>query len=213
MSTDMLINFVLDQSGSMGIVRDATIEGFNAFLHEQQGVEGNAWMSLTLFSTTFDVRYTAWGIKDMPDMDKVGANSYAPNGGTALFDAVGTTIEGTERWLDNNKDWFHGKILTDGQENSSTRYTQDQINELIKRKQDEGWEFVFLGAGGSAWLEQTFVTVDRARFYSYDNNAGATMDSYTSLSASVGATRTTGAEFNSEMQKNFKDKRKKDAKK
>lgn len=208
MSTDMIINFVLDQSGSMASVRAATIEGFNTFLREQKEVEGNAWISLTLFNTNFDVRYSAWGIRDLPEMTYAGINGYSPAGGTALFDAVGTTIEGTQRWLDNNKDWFHGKvvcaILTDGQENSSKRFTQEQINDLIKEKQDNGWEFIFLGAGGAKWLEDTFHSVARDQIYSYVNDAGTTNDMYTGYSGALTTSRVTGQSVNSTLRQTAK---------
>lgn len=49
----ILINFVLDKSGSMDIIRAATISGFNEFLGDQQREGGEARMTLTLFDTEF----------------------------------------------------------------------------------------------------------------------------------------------------------------
>ncbi len=49
----ILINFVLDKSGSMQSVRDATISGFNEFKNDQAREEGNAFFTLTLFDTRF----------------------------------------------------------------------------------------------------------------------------------------------------------------
>ena len=37
-------------------------------------------------------------------------------------------------------------ITTDGMENSSTRYTADQVRAMVKQQEEAGWVFVFLGA-------------------------------------------------------------------
>ncbi len=37
-------------------------------------------------------------------------------------------------------------ITTDGMENSSTRYTADQVRAMVKQQEEAGWAFVFLGA-------------------------------------------------------------------
>ena len=50
----ILINFVLDKSGSMEAIREATIAGFNQFLRDQQQEGGSAAMTLTLFDAHFN---------------------------------------------------------------------------------------------------------------------------------------------------------------
>ena len=37
-------------------------------------------------------------------------------------------------------------VTTDGMENSSTRYTADQVRAMVKQQEEAGWVFVFLGA-------------------------------------------------------------------
>jgi hypothetical protein len=41
--------------------------------------------------------------------------------------------------------------MTDGEENSSKEFNRQQIFDLIKRKEAEGWTFVFLAANIDAW--------------------------------------------------------------
>lgn len=55
----ILINVVLDKSGSMEVIRQATISGFNEFLGDQQREGGSARMTLTLFDTQFVTVATA----------------------------------------------------------------------------------------------------------------------------------------------------------
>lgn len=192
------VAFVLDASGSMGSVRDATISGVNGFLAEQRAEPGDAWMSLTLFDTSMDPRFVAWGIADLPDLGSP-SNRYSPGGGTALFDAVGVTIAGTDAWLANNA-WFTDAggrvllvVLTDGQENSSKEFSQEKVNDLLKAKQDEGWDVQFLGSGGSEWLERTFAaSVAKERIAAYAHAPGETSASYSGMSREIGEVRRTG---------------------
>lgn len=156
--TDVLLAWCIDRSGSMQGFQQDTIDGFNAFLEEQKELDGNAWLSLVLFDTIFDVPTVAM---DIHEVEPLNRQSYAPAGGTALYDAVGLTIDGIEAWLANNKK-FDGKVLvtvwTDGGENSSSKWAArlgglKLMMERVREKQDDGWIFSFLGAGGAAWTE------------------------------------------------------------
>jgi len=183
----------------MNSVRQATIDGFNSFIEEQKAVEGEARLSLTLFSTAVDARYIAVPLENIPPLGSE-TNDYVPNGNTALLDAVGKSIMATELWLDQNND-FSGKvvcvILTDGMDNASHVWTKgSDLNDIIASKQNDGWEFMFLGSGGSEWLERTFGgVVDSKRFMGYAHAGGQTLSAYSSVSTGLTATRSTGATF------------------
>ena len=73
----ILINFVLDKSGSMGSIREATIAGFNKFLEEQQEEGGSATLTLTLFDTHFRTVARTVPIAQMRPLDQ---GSYVPGG-------------------------------------------------------------------------------------------------------------------------------------
>lgn len=196
--TDVLINLVLDKSGSMGHLRQATIEGINAFFAEQRALPGKARLSLTLFDTGFDVRFVGQDLDEVPDLGADG-NLYQPAGGTALYDAVATTIQGTDAWLNKHKS-FKGKVVcvinTDGEENSSKTTSLDAVNELISAKQAEGWEFVFMGAGSAAWTEgRKFTSIPQSSQIAYAASASDTMTSYAGVSKSLSNTRSSGASF------------------
>lgn len=210
---NVLINFVLDRSGSMIGMTQATIDGFNSFIDEQRKVDGQALLSLTLFNTGFDVRYVARDLQEVPPMSMGGENAYNPGGGTALFDAVATTIKGTEKWLENHTDW-KGRVvcvvLTDGQENSSHEWhvsipaVEDDkfdVAQLIAYKQAEGWEFLFLGSGGSTWLEKTFGHVAAgSSFVGYAHTVSDNAVAYAGVSQTLTRSRVTGSSFdNSSM--------------
>jgi hypothetical protein len=138
-STDAYINYVLDRSGSMAAIWQATVGGFNAYKNEQAEEEGDAWITLTAFDagsggTTSPklghlLGYLTRGMKPAVEgtpqknvnievvFDSVKAadcpdlkNQVVPRGMTPLLDAIGLAIENTEDWVVSNKD-FDGKVF------------------------------------------------------------------------------------------------------
>lgn len=142
-----LLSVLLDRSGSMSSFTHATIEGFNKFINEQRDQEGIGLLRLTLvqFDDRYEVNFTAEDVEDVPALDTL---SYQPRGMTALNDALFRSITDTERWVTetNYTDDVIFLIITDGQENASKEASLQQVAELIRRKEDEGWSFVFMGA-------------------------------------------------------------------
>ena len=83
------ITIILDRSGSMESVKTDTIGGFNSFLSEQQKVTGEASLSLVQFDDQYEVVYLD---KDINSADKLTEATFQPRGMTALYDAIGRTI-------------------------------------------------------------------------------------------------------------------------
>lgn len=148
---DILITFVLDRSGSMQSCRDATISGFNEFLRDQLAQPGHTLFSLTTFNTEVTVECKVVEAAQIPLRTQF---NYIPGGMTALYDAVAYTIRNVESKLATmqNKPAKHlFVIMTDGEENSSKEWTRDKLFHLIKSKEAEGWDFVYLGANQDAY--------------------------------------------------------------
>lgn len=129
---------VIDRSGSMASCLDDTIGGFNAFLKDQ---DPDTVLSLTLFDNEIRTMYK----KPVREIEPLNTKTYVPRGGTALLDAIGTVIKSVPS--DEKPSIV---ILTDGSENSSTKYSKMHINDLIEDKKKLGWTFVFLAANQDA---------------------------------------------------------------
>jgi hypothetical protein len=213
MNSDVLMGFVVDRSASMMPMITSTVEGFNKLADEQRNQPGVALLSLTLFGDDIDVRYVAKPLHQVPAMTAhTGPNPYVIKGSTALYDAVGATVKGIEKWQSKHPD-FDGQVkiivFTDGEENSSTTWhlrqpTPDNdpwdLGGLLRWKQSEGWEFVFLGAGGSKWLERKFQPfVPQEAIYGYDHSDSANKAAYAGVSNSVTWSRATGQTVSSTM--------------
>jgi hypothetical protein len=110
--------------------------------------------------------------------------TYAPDGGTALLDAIGRTIDETGARLAAMPEAERpGKviiaILTDGEENSSRTFTWAQISDKIRHQQEVyKWEFLFLGANQDAIATAARIHIGRhnsATFFQTDSGIRKSM--------------------------------------
>jgi len=148
MHTDSaLITFVLDESSSMGAIAQSAREGVNEYLQEQIKGDGQTWWTLTTFNTR---TWTRFAVIPGEEVRPLG-DDYSPNGMTALYDAVGRSVTKTREFLDSLGEDHKPQdvivvILTDGMENASRRWDLGRVARLIADAEDDGWQFVFLGA-------------------------------------------------------------------
>jgi len=179
---------VLDKSGSMEVIRAATISGFNEFKNDQAREAGSALMTLTLFDTEIDTVATAVPVRDVLDLDH---RSYDPNGGTALYDAVGQTLHLTDRYVaKHHPDQVLFVIMTDGEENSSREFDRDRIFRLIEERQrDAGYEFVYLGANQDSYLSGQAMGIRAGRMLDYQATPDAATATMHRVSRNVSAHR------------------------
>lgn len=150
-----LIAVVLDESGSMSSCYDSTIAGFNEFVQGQRAAENAGDATLTL--NKFDAPHIKTvcenlSLSEVPALDKT---NYRPNGGTNLLDCIGHTIEQVNATLEKNKKKDRPGvivlIMTDGEENQSRKYDNDQIKAMVAAAEKADWSFVFLGANIDAF--------------------------------------------------------------
>jgi hypothetical protein len=135
------VSFILDETGSMVVCKEATISGFNEYIMSLKKETKNLMFTLTKFnSSKVEIKHN-----DVPlsKVEKLTNDNYVPSQLTPLYDAIGKTIQGMENG-------FNGKtlmvIMTDGQENDSKEFDRKKVYDLVKNKQNDGWTFVFLGA-------------------------------------------------------------------
>lgn len=165
------ISVLLDRSGSMGVVKDETITGFNYFLKEQKAAGDNATFTLVQFdSESTDVVHEARPICEVPDLNQ---DTYLPRGSTPLLDALGQTINSTGKTLagipePNRPDKVVFVVITDGEENASHQFTKARVKEMIDHQSARyNWKFIFLGANQDAFAEAGSVGIARAMAANY----------------------------------------------
>lgn len=144
---------IIDRSGSMSRIAEATTEALNEFVNGQKAIEGDLTLDAVFFDNNYD---EAFSFVD-PKVEDVDLTVH-PRGMTALYDAIGRKITSFEEKLSKlSKKKLPDNVLfviaTDGHENSSVEYrTSGMIAELIERKKADGWKFTFIGANQDAVL-------------------------------------------------------------
>ena len=196
----LLVNFILDRSGSMETCQTQTISGFNEYLQDLKKNSPDSEFTLTLFNTEILKLYIKKPIKEVKLLNK---DSYNPNGSTALYDAVVETVEKVcEELEDKDKPKSLVVIMTDGEENSSKEHNEKCLKDLIEKLQKEGnWTFVFLGANQDSWLNasQWGLASGNVVNYSVTNTGKAFQGLTASTMAFADSTSTSTSNF-------FKDK-------
>lgn len=140
------LTLVVDRSGSMNLIRDEAQSGINELIKEHKAADGEMTFTLVQFDSSIDVVY------DMKDIQEVDGYALVPRSMTALRDAIGTAIVSTGEKLaaldeEDRPSIVMFAIMTDGHENASQEYSQDQIKEMIKTQEEKyNWDFVFMGA-------------------------------------------------------------------
>jgi len=196
--TDAIIAGVLDMSGSMKRVRKQTIDGFNEYIEKQRQDEdgGSALVSLTVFDSDWLKNHairinTVFEDVDLNDFEPITENDYKPDGGTPLYDTIAYEISRIESLLTrcNGKPDVYVVIITDGLENTSREHTQDSIKELTEGLQEEGWNFIYMGANQDAAHVGATMGIHVGNTFSYDVNT-IQADVFGNVAASNSAHRT-----------------------
>lgn len=171
---------ILDRSGSMSL-NNIIVEarnGFNNFLKEQKKLSDEATITVALFDDSYDLLYDD---VDINKVKKITEAEWSPRGTTALYDAIGKTIN-TARVNHKKKgvkkpDKVLVCIVTDGLENASHEYNSETIKKLIKKCEKDDWNFVYLAANQDAFDVGTSFGVSGGNTYTF----AATMDGVNSM--------------------------------
>ena len=207
--------FILDRSGSMSGLEADTVGGFNSMIEKQRNQEGECYVSTVLFDNESEVLYDR--VK-LGDIRKMTEKDYTVRGCTALIDAVG----GTVRHIGNIHKYARPEdvpentvfiITTDGQENASHRYTSEQVKKMIKRhKEEDGWEFLFIGANIDAVETAARYGIDKERAVNYNADPKGTRVLYDTVARAVCSIRTRTplhADWSEDIDADFRGRRKK----
>lgn len=206
LSTEIIC--VIDKSGSMNKIKSDAIGGFNQFINEQKELEDDTRITLALFDSKYKKVYENIPLTEAKELND---DTYRPSSMTALYDAVGITIdEAKDRYKndpDNAPDKVLFVILTDGDENSSREYDQKRIFEMIKSQtDDQDWEFIFLAANQDAMKTGTSIGVKMGNTQTFAASGAGINTVYTQMSASVKNYRMAkGKKFDNLMSEDFRN--------
>jgi uncharacterized protein YegL len=185
------VHLILDKSGSMQVIRAETVSHFNEQVQELQKrtTEGmETVVSLTVFDGTVKHKFLR---KPVKSLEELTAEDYQPSGSTALYDAIGQSLDDLERKAkDINDDNVAVLmvVLSDGEENSSTMFTQQIIADRIKRlRATDRWTFVYIGANQNLEDVSKRLAIPRTNMLRYTSDSVGTRGMTVAHTASVGS--------------------------
>jgi uncharacterized protein YegL len=140
------LGIVLDQSGSMSSLVNEALAAFNNLLEEQRNLKSAAnsssAFSLALFNSAVRLVYDGVSIAEAKPLTR---DLYTPSDGTALNDAIGAMIQAIGKRI-RHRTRVLVAILTDGEENSSRKFSIPDIHQMIAyRRTTYDWQFIFIG--------------------------------------------------------------------
>jgi hypothetical protein len=191
----MQIAMILDRSGSMSSIQEATVEGMNAFLADQKQSPAETFLLLVQFDNVYEQLYSgpianapSFTLAEHPIGNQI---RFEPRGMTALLDAMGKTIDDLGRSLaampeDQRPEKVVVVTMTDGLENKSTLYSEDRIADLIRHQREVyRWEFQFLAANQDAIATAGRMNIPAAQAITYTASGSGMRNVMASMSRSV----------------------------
>ncbi len=133
---------------------------------------------------------------DLKKVAPLNKHSYNPGGGTALLDAVGTTIRDAgirfaKMPFVNQPKKVIMAIITDGEENSSHEYTYARVSEMIGHQRAKyGWEFIFQGANIDSFKVGASLNIPAHNTSNFVADSFGVSNAYGNVGATIRSFRT-----------------------
>lgn len=179
-----VVAIVLDRSGSMDSCRQQTHQGLNSEIRTVcDHANGDTRVFLTYFDDELDYKLVNAPVSDLKPRD-----DYVPRGLTRLRDAVGETIKQIQQAIpDSPKTRYLVTTLSDGGENDSKIWSQNDLAELIRSLQATGrWTFAYIGANVDLADIQAQTGIDPSNLAAYTATPAGTAQAFATRGQSLG---------------------------
>lgn len=143
------VAFVLDMSGSMYPIRQQAVDGFNEHIDVVRRKRDSFADVLVSFIKFNENVFELYLDQPVATLKYLAHSEYKPNGSTAMYDALGYIIKKlyAETNVEDNRNNYLVIVVSDGMENASQHFTQEDIRRLTTIAQATGrWTFVYIGA-------------------------------------------------------------------
>ena len=162
---------VLDRSASMSPLREAAVQGYNGILEvvrtaqEQNAIDQQNYITLSFFNDSVTNVFDCDTIQSVHDLL---LDNYRPQGNTALWDAVGISLDSLKIKLDSLENATAVvTIISDGLENASKRYSIYAVADRVDALKGQGVMFVFMGTNQDVEQTAASLHIDNYRVFEY----------------------------------------------
>jgi hypothetical protein len=143
------IAIVLDRSGSMSSIWNETVSGFNNQVRtiRESAKDQDVRVSLVTFSDSARFEFFDQSVESLKELNSF--SGIFPCGNTAMYDAVGETIERLNKLEDigDPNTSVLMIIISDGEENQSRHFTSRTLAPLVDAMtKTKRWTFTYMGA-------------------------------------------------------------------
>ena len=138
---------VVDESGSMSVIRSQALAGINetlATIQKMQKAHKQLEQRVTLITFDSTHKNLIYNNETANHARPLRPKDYNPCGATPLYDAIGMGIAKVNA-LTTEEDSVLVTIITDGEENCSEEYDLHMVKNLIAKLKRQNWTFTFIG--------------------------------------------------------------------
>ena len=185
MKTRIFNLIIIDESGSMQSIKKAAIDSVNETIQtirsaQKKYEDQEHFVSLVTFND--DVK-TIYECVPVDEVKELSSETYQPNGWTALYDAMGISLNALLPKVAEN-DKVLVTVITDGEENASKEYSGKAIKALEDELKAKGWVFAYIGANQD--VEAVAATISITNVMQFEATPCGTADMSSKLSFARG---------------------------
>lgn len=171
---------IVDESGSMSGLEQATLSGINETIQTIQAAQKkyNEIQEHFITLVTFDSGEKEKDVRTIWDAMPAGSveefKEYEPCGCTPLYDAVGQSLTRLLKITEKDEDAVGVvTILTDGQENSSKEWNAAKVKKLIEELKEKGWTFSYMGSDHNVKEVSAMISITNVIEFSHEVTGAA----------------------------------------
>ena len=174
MKTRVFNLIILDESGSMWCIKQAAINSVNETIQtireaEKEHEDQEHYVTFVSFNSKMK---TICDCVPACEVKEITENDYKPNCNTALYDAMGMSLNALRPKVAES-DRVLVTVITDGEENSSKEFTGKAIKALVDELKGKGWIFAYIGANQD--VEKVAATISITNTMTFEATPLGTM--------------------------------------
>ena len=167
---------IVDESGSMGFLREATLSGINETIGTIRSAQNEFVDTQEHFLTLVSFNAIAGhaDVRTLINCRPIGEigedfSDYHPHGCTPLYDAMGLSLIRLHEKVKGDKEAsVVVTVLTDGLENASHEWRVTDLRRLIEQLKEEGWSFSYMGSAHDVKSVSDLLAIDNYVEFSHD---------------------------------------------